>query len=321
MKTAHHNQNGRRLFFWFRVLVSVVVLYFLARHLSWELILFRLEHLSPASFLVVTVPLLASTVCVALRWRSIVTCMGGQLRFSDAWSASMIGGALDQFCFSMSGDAYRAWWLSRTRASVTSAVASVILDRTAGILGIALLILAFIPRFAGLDSGRNLVWLPSAMCAAAFLGVGGLMVLDRLPMGIKRNRWISGLVFLSELARKVFSSPRTCLLVVFAAVTVHLFVSVCITCIANMLNVPLALEAALAVVPVAIFISMLPVSMGGWGVREGAMVVGLGAAGVSQPDAFAISLVYGLAAASVGAAGGLVWLARGERTNSKPTAA
>ncbi|MGI9420464.1 MAG: lysylphosphatidylglycerol synthase domain-containing protein, partial [Geminicoccaceae bacterium] len=50
----------------------------------------------------------------------------------------------------------------------------------------------------------------------------------------------------------------------------------------------------LSVQPIIAVIASLPVSFGGWGVREGSMVVSLGILGVSAENALAISVLYGL---------------------------
>jgi len=59
--------------------------------------------------------------------------------------------------------------------------------------------------------------------------------------------------------------------------------------------------------PVAIF-QLLPVSLGGWGVREAALVIFLGALGIPGETALAASLCIGLSQILVGLPGGLIWL-------------
>lgn len=50
----------------------------------------------------------------------------------------------------------------------------------------------------------------------------------------------------------------------------------------------------LALIPVLALISSLPISFGGWGVREGAFIYGLGLLGFSMEDAFLLSVQVGL---------------------------
>ena len=61
------------------------------------------------------------------------------------------------------------------------------------------------------------------------------------------------------------------------------------------------------VLPV-VLISIVPISIAGWGVREGAMVAAFGYAGLPQSDGLIISLLFGAIYLVLGAIGGLVWV-------------
>ncbi len=61
-------------------------------------------------------------------------------------------------------------------------------------------------------------------------------------------------------------------------------------------------------IPLVMVASAIPISVAGWGVREGAMVAALGLVGVGEAQAFAISLLLGLMLIVAGLPGGLLWL-------------
>jgi hypothetical protein len=60
--------------------------------------------------------------------------------------------------------------------------------------------------------------------------------------------------------------------------------------------------------------SMLPVSVAGWGVRELAMVSAFGYAGVPNADALLMSLCFGLLILTISLPGGLLWLVTARST-------
>jgi glycosyltransferase 2 family protein len=60
------------------------------------------------------------------------------------------------------------------------------------------------------------------------------------------------------------------------------------------LDLPLTAGDYLAAMPLAILAVVLPVSIGGWGMREGVMLALLGAMGVPAPMALAFSLMLGV---------------------------
>ena len=66
-------------------------------------------------------------------------------------------------------------------------------------------------------------------------------------------------------------------------------------------------------VPIIMLMSMLPVSIAGWGLREGAAVVLLGEAGINPADALLLSVLFGLISLLIWGFGGLVWLASRSR--------
>jgi hypothetical protein len=72
-------------------------------------------------------------------------------------------------------------------------------------------------------------------------------------------------------------------------------------------NFSLALGCAL-LVPAVLEIAMLPISIAGWGIREGAAVVAFGSVGLPAHQAIGSSVAFGLTIAAVGMLGGLMWL-------------
>jgi hypothetical protein len=70
----------------------------------------------------------------------------------------------------------------------------------------------------------------------------------------------------------------------------------------------LAPTAALFLVLPVILITIVPISIAGWGIRESAMVVAFAYAGLPDTDGLLVSLLFGAATFLVGAIGGLVWI-------------
>lgn len=67
-------------------------------------------------------------------------------------------------------------------------------------------------------------------------------------------------------------------------------------------------------------ITMLPISIAGWGVREATMGLAFGYAGLMPSEGVNISLLFGAVTFAVGAVGGLVWVVSAEKATqgSKP---
>jgi len=76
-------------------------------------------------------------------------------------------------------------------------------------------------------------------------------------------------------------------------------------CLALGMHLPLSPLAALATVPLVMVAALLPVTVNGWGVREGVMVVLLGNFAIGPTEAATLSVLFGLAQLFFGLAAGL----------------
>lgn len=74
-------------------------------------------------------------------------------------------------------------------------------------------------------------------------------------------------------------------------------------------------EQLFMLIPPIMLITMLPISIAGWGVREATMMVAFGYAGLAQADGTVVSLLFGASSFIAGAIGGLVWILSSEKTS------
>lgn len=254
----------------------------------------------------------------ALRWKIFLDHVDISLRPVEVLRFSLIGTFFNSFLpTGFGGDAFKAIWLMPV-GSLSSTVASVILDRITGLIGIALV--------GGVGSAVLLIQAHGtrvadiAILVAASVVVSAVLVFTlggRLaPMTASRLPRISG------VAAKVVSAgrdPRTIGLwlgagVVSASVILAIHVS-----LARALELHLSALALSGVVVVATLASAIPVTINGLGIREATYVWGLEAYGASheQALAFAISILGLLLLSS--ALGGIVYLAGGGKVDRPDT--
>jgi glycosyltransferase 2 family protein len=74
-----------------------------------------------------------------------------------------------------------------------------------------------------------------------------------------------------------------------------------------------AFEQTFLLIPPVMLITMLPISIAGWGVREATMGLAFGYAGLMTNEGINVSLLYGAVSFIVGAFGGLVWIFSAEK--------
>jgi uncharacterized membrane protein YbhN (UPF0104 family) len=150
---------------------------------------------------------------------------------------------------------------------------------------------------------RALIW------AAIFLAAIVVPVISLLlPEKYRRHpvlAEIGGLV--SVALRDSFVRYRFLLAFAFATVT-HLLNVLIIFLIAHKLGLAVRLDQWFCIIPAALLFSMIPVSAGGWGLREGVFIFGLGALGIRPEEATVVSVLFGLGVLLVTLPGGVVWL-------------
>jgi hypothetical protein len=168
----------------------------------------------------------------------------------------------------------------------------------------------------------NIIHDPIAYVTLALIGFGTLAgALALLALGISlpwgMGRWwiTRHLLVVSRLGW------RLCQSVTGARVTVYSFAIHFMTVIvawgaAKAAHATLDLIHALFLILPVILIATLPVSIAGWGVRESTMIVAFSYAGLPEIDGLIVSILFGIANLSVGAIGGIAWVADGYRWRS-----
>jgi glycosyltransferase 2 family protein len=76
---------------------------------------------------------------------------------------------------------------------------------------------------------------------------------------------------------------------------------------------PVLFSQVFQLVPPVMLITMLPISIAGWGVREATMGLAFGYAGLATAEGVNVSLLFGCVSFIIGAFGGLVWIFSAEK--------
>jgi uncharacterized membrane protein YbhN (UPF0104 family) len=126
---------------------------------------------------------------------------------------------------------------------------------------------------------------------------------------------------LAEVALAILRSPRSFAPAFGISVLVHLLTALAAWCAAGAIGADVPLLYTIFLVPPVILVTVVPISIAGWGVREGAMVAAFGYAGLPPGDGLIVSLLFGAGYLVMGAVGGLIWVAtsgRQERAANAP---
>ena len=215
---------------------------------------------------------------------------------------------------SIGGDAVRLWLVARGGAGWRAATYSIFVDRAIGLIALAVIIVASLPWSYNLISDPNGRSALLFVDFAALAGGVGFLVLGRLPWPWLKRWW--GTHHLHACAvianRVIFSRERGPKIAVLSGL-VHVLAVVIAWCVVQSITAPVVFGQVFQLVPPVMLITMLPISIAGWGVREATMGLAFGYAGLVTSEGVNISLLFGAVSFIVGAFGGLVWIFSAEK--------
>jgi len=300
-----------------RVLVSLALLYLALRGINFSAVQSRLSQINLGWIAIAILVTIFQIFLGALRWRVISGLCQAPLTDLQAFRYNMIGAFFNQTLpSSIGGDAVRLWLVSRTGAGWRSATYSILTDRAVGLIALALIIVASLPWSYGMiddASGRlALVFVDFAALAGGL----GFLLLGYLPWPWLDSWWPTKHVrACSVIANRVIFNRRSGPKIAVLSLSIHVLAVVIAWCAVRAITAPADFEQIFLLTPPIMLITMMPISIAGWGVREATMMVAFGYAGLARADGTVVSILFGTVYFIVGAIGGIVWVLSAEKAS------
>ena len=305
----------RILFSTIKILISAALLYLALRKVDLPDLASRINIASLGWIgMAIAVTFLQIFVGV-LRWREISAECGAPLATGQAMRFNLIGTFFNQTLpSSIGGDAVRLWLVARGGAGWRAATYSIFVDRAIGLIALAVIIVASLPWSYSLISdphGRSALLFVDF---AALAGGVGFLVLGALPWPWLRRWWgTHHLHACAVIANRVIFSRKHGPTIAVLSGLVHVLAVVIAWCVVQSIAAPVLFSQVFQLVPPVMLITMLPISIAGWGVREATMGLAFGYAGLMASEGVNVSLLFGAVSFFVGAFGGLVWIFSAEK--------
>jgi uncharacterized membrane protein YbhN (UPF0104 family) len=299
------------------VLVSLGLLYLALRGINFAAIQSRLSQINLLWIVLAVAVTIFQIFLGALRWREISDLCHAPLSDLRAFRYNMIGSFFNQTLpSSIGGDAVRLWLVNRTGAGWRAATYSILTDRAVGLIALALIIVASLPwsySMIGDVKGRfALVFVDFAALAGGL----GFLLLGRLHWAWLKHWWPTKHIHAcSVIANRVIFSRKSGPKVTVLSLSIHVLAVVIAWCCVRAIAASGDFEQLFMLTPPIMLITMMPISIAGWGVREATMMVAFGYAGLAQTDGTVVSILFGGVYFIVGAIGGLVWIFSAEKTS------
>ena len=205
--------------------------------------------------------------------------------------ASLLANVL--FITSISGLVVRVGLTMHHGVGLAKTVCAAITDRLMTLVALVIMAALFVPFFDRFVGG--------ALHNAAYATIAVLVFTVMIFIPLFYSRAIKDMILsspkLTACVRYMLSIARDkglFLRIVVNSLTAQLFYFISVYFIALSTGAQFTFFDLMSVLPVITLVASLPVSFGGWGIREGAFVFGLGLIGIPMETAFVISVEIGL---------------------------
>ncbi|PZO84025.1 MAG: hypothetical protein DI626_08615 [Micavibrio aeruginosavorus] len=279
-----------------KILISVTILAALVMRMDFHALSDFGAHFKLGAWVQAIIFIMLQNVFLGMRWRMLVNTGKKYLSVKEAMRmqfASQLGNLL--FITSIGGVAARIALAMRSGVSFLKAVIASLFDRALTLAALIILAVAFIPAPGEYTNNRTV---EHAMLVSAVLFI--ILVVGPLFL----NFVIFRMVFVKRLkgkmrycvryAKILLRSPIRLARIVLVSLIAQICFFLSILSLTSAYGIELSFDKIMSVLPLITLVSSLPVSIGGWGVREGAFVYGYGLLGIKAETAFLISIQVGL---------------------------
>ena len=291
-----------------RLTVSVALVAWVGRQIDTAAFARQFTTQSPVWLVAAALATLAQIAIGAARWRQILIGLGVEVSSETVLSVTYIASFFNAWLLgTMGGDVARAVLAPAGVRGRATVVHSVLLDRIMTFTGLGLVILPLAVLGTG-PLARSVPLLISLVAAFVPLSlipavgpVARLISWRRVPfaglaIGLAES-W-------SRLRRGRFATAAA--IAVISAVAF----SATAWCLSQAQHLDVSFVDFLMLMPPVVLLSGLPISVGGWGVRENAMIAALATVGVGASAATVLSVQLGALVALLSLPGGALWLWR-----------
>jgi glycosyltransferase 2 family protein len=271
-----------------RAIVTVLLFAFLLRSMNWSTLVPTITHISHSYLLL---GLSAGVLCVffsAYAWRSVVLAENIQADLAWLINLYLVGISFSHFLpTSMGGDAVKAYYVGRDSGNTAGAASAVLMSRITSFVGMLLIALPALAILHAHFTDQIITWflLLSLLLIAAIIGsVLTAILLPKVSSRFLQGKWthnrlavkfLAMLVKVLDVGEALSSAVRRPRSMFSATLFGMLFWGASFMNYygyALVLGLHVPLTFYVIAIPFVSIIAALPISINGFGVREGAFV-------------------------------------------------
>lgn len=300
-------RRNRLLTYGIKLAVTTVLLLLIGHNVDLDESLAAISLLSAKTVLLALALQLASNAVAGYRWYLIMRSIGSRSNPLFFLQSYFKGTFFNQgLPTSIGGDAIRILDCTGSGHTTLDGFCGVFIDRFVGLAGLLLLNICALLFNHSILPGRVFFPLLSIL-ALLFAVLVILLFVRRIPL-FMNNRWLGFIGQLSTRYRQVYATPASMGLQLGLSVFIHLLAMTAFYVLGVNVGLAYPLNVYLVLVPPVVLLTILPISLAGWGVREGAMIGFFLLVGADYSRVLTFSVLYGLLALASSLPGLLVYL-------------
>lgn len=280
-----------------KVILSFGILAALLWRMEWSELESLIAHIKPSAWAYAMAMVILQSLFLAYRWMVLINIGRKHMTFVNAVQVTMVSFMANiVFLTAISGVVVRIAMAVQYGSSLFKAFFATAIDRAMTLIALVIFSALFLPALGGYfdkNMHTDLTIYLIALMILIFVLMPALLYtlfknMDRLPLSLRNVRTAQRYI------KILITSPSVLTKVILSSLLgqICLFISIYLICLSA--NIGISFIDLMTVLPIITLVASLPFSVGGWGLREGAFVFGLGILGVPMEEAFLISVQIGL---------------------------
>ncbi len=304
-----------------RFFVAAALLVYVFRFVSWQALLVVLTHGHPGSLLVGLIIGSSGVVLSAYQWWGLLRAENIHFDLVDLIKLYIVGVTFNHFLpTGMGGDAFKAFYVARESRNSIGATSAAMLCRITGFIGMLCLVVPVLVVLHARFTPTLIIEFAILCLLAGTVSVGTLLLTFILPGIAERiavkNRFLTLLMGVGSALHKSICTPRSLPAAIARGAVFWLVAVLNCYAYADALGMQGHLVFYFLAVPLIAIVACLPVTINGFGVREGSFVYVFSFAHVAPATALLLAFLLDLQSLFFAGIGYVIYFTQGNRVKN-----
>jgi glycosyltransferase 2 family protein len=304
-----------------RLIVAVALVVYVFKSVSWQTLLTALTRVHPGSLLVGLIIGGSGVVLSAYQWWGLLRAEHIRFDLVDLIKLYIVGVTFNHFLpTGMGGDAFKAFYVGRASHNSIGATSAALLCRITGFIGMLCLVVPVLIVLHARFTPTLIIEFAILCLLAGTVSVGTLLLTFVLP-GIAgriavKNRFLTLLTGVGSALHNSICTPRSLSAAIARGAVFWLVAVLNCYAYADALGMQGHLVFYFLAVPLVAIVACLPVTINGFGVREGIFVYVFSFAHVAPATALLLVFLLDLQSLFFAGIGCVIYFTQGNKVKS-----